>query len=211
MAKANRKLVAPETVNRTVTPLRRKNVEVRTREYLTADEIERLLAVVKKNRYGQRDATMVLICYRHGLRVSELVNLKWSQVHFKGGRLHVNRVKSGSPAVHPLCGDELRALRQLRREHPTADFIFTSERGTPFAPTGFAKMVERAGVAAGIEFKAHPHMLRHACGHILANKGVDTRSLQVYLGHKNIQHTAALHRIVAEPVQGFLELKGVQP
>ena len=83
----------------------------------------------------------------------------------------------------------MRALRRLRKEAPHADFVFVSERGSPFSPSGFAKVVERAGEVAGFGFKAHPHMLRHACGYKLANDGKDTRSLQAYLGHKNIQHT----------------------
>ena len=86
--------------------------------------------------------------------------------------------------------DELRWLRRLQREQePKSPFVFTSERGSPFSTAGFARMVERAGVEAGLAFKAHPHMLRHACGFALAAKGHDTRALQAYLGHKNIQHT----------------------
>jgi integrase len=181
----------PATVNRTVaTPLRRPNAELRTREYLTEREVERLMKVASDNRYGHRDATMILVAYRHGLRVSELVDLRWDQIDFGTATLHVRRVKKGSPATHPILGDELRALRRLQREQePKSPFVFTSERGSPFATAGFARMVERAGVAAGFEFKAHPHMLRHACGFALANKGHDTRSLQAYLGHRNIQHT----------------------
>jgi site-specific recombinase XerD len=94
-----------------------------------------------------------------------------------------------TPASHPLQGDTLRALRKLHREAPNATFVFLSERGTPFSPAGFAKMVERAGKEAGFAFKTHPHMLRHACGYKLANDGKDTPSLQASLGHKNIQHT----------------------
>jgi site-specific recombinase XerD len=97
-------------------------------------------------------------------------------------------VKSGSPATHPIRGDELRALRKLERER-NSPFVFTSERGAPFTTSGFARMLERAGEAAGIGFKTHPHMLRHACGYTLSNRGHDTRALQAYLGHKNIQHT----------------------
>ena len=104
--------------------------------------------------------------------------------------LHVRRVKAGSPATHPIPGDELRALRKLQREQdPKSPFVFTNERGSPFTTGGFAKLLERAGEAAGLGFKTHPNMLRHACGFALANKGHDTRSLQAYLGHKNIQHT----------------------
>jgi integrase len=133
---------------------------------------------------------MILVAYRHGLRASELVGLRWDSVDFNHGRLHVNRAKNGSPSVHPLSGRELRALRRLEREQqPKSPFVFTSERGSPFAPAGFRKMIARLGVAAKFDVGIHPHMLRHGCGYKLANDGVDTRSLQAYLGHKNIQHT----------------------
>jgi integrase len=145
--------------------------------------------VAKGNRHGHRDATMVLIAYRHGFRPCELVDLEWSQVDFVHAVLHVRRAKKGLPSTHPLQGDSLRALRKLRRENPNAQFVFLSERGTPFSESGYAKMVERLGIAAHFGFKIHPHMLRHACGYKLANDGKDTRSLQQYLGHKNIQHT----------------------
>ena len=102
----------------------------------------------------------------------------------------MRRVKKGSPATHPIRGDELRALRRLQREQKLKSaFVFVSERGAPFTTAGFAMMVARLGETAKLGFKAHPHMLRHACGFALANKGHDTRSLQAYLGHKNIQHT----------------------
>jgi len=99
---------------------------------------------------------MVLVAYRHGLRVSELVDLRWDQVDFAAATLHVRRVKSGTPSTHPLRGDELRALRRLQREQSPSLFVFTSERGAPFSPAGFARLVERAGVAAKLGFPAHP-------------------------------------------------------
>ena len=133
---------------------------------------------------------MILVGYRHGLRVSELVDLRWDQVDFGTATLHVRRVKHGTPSTQPILGDELRALRRLqRKQEPKSPFVFTSERGAPFSTAGFARMVERAGREAKLAFKAHPHMLRHACGYTLANKGHDTRTLQAYLGHRNIQHT----------------------
>ena len=165
MTKSNLKLVAPSTVIRTVTPTRLPNADLRSREYLTEAEVERLMAAARKNRWGHRDATMVLVAYRHGLRSSELVDLRWDQVDFRTATLHVRRVKQGTPSTHPILGDELRALRKLQREQePKLPFVFTSERGAPFSTAGFARMVERAGIDAKLGFKAHPHMLRHACG-----------------------------------------------
>jgi type 1 fimbriae regulatory protein FimB/type 1 fimbriae regulatory protein FimE len=189
MAKSHLKLVTPTAVERTVTPRRRQNGDLRTREYLTEHEVERLIDAAKRNRHGQRDATMVLVAYRHGLRAAEVVDLRWDQVDFKTATLHVRRVKQGTPSTHPILGDELRALRRLKREQERSAFVFTSERGASFGTAGFARMVERAGVEAKLGFKVHPHMLRHACGYALANRGHDTRALQAYLGHKNIQHT----------------------
>jgi site-specific recombinase XerD len=190
MAKSHLRLVTPATVKRTVAPRRPPNSELRTREHLTEAEVERLMRAAGKNRWGHRDTTMILVAYRHGLRASELVDLRWDQVDFKMATLHVRRVKQGTPSTHPVVGDELRALRRLQREQePKSPFVFTSERGAPFSTAGFARMVERAGVEAKLAFKAHPHMLRHAWGFALANKGHDTRALQAYLGHKNIQHT----------------------
>jgi len=190
MTKSHLRLIAPAAVNRTVTPTRLPNKELRTREYLTESELEKLFEAAKSNRLGHRDATMMLVAYRHGLRVSELVDLRWDQVDFRTATLHVRRVKQGTPATHPINGDELRALRKLQRDQqPKSPFVFTSERAAPFSTAGFARMIERAGKEAKLPLKAHPHMLRHACGYALANKGHDTRALQAYLGHKNIQHT----------------------
>jgi integrase len=204
MAKSRLKLVAPTAENRTVTPVRRKNAELRTREYLTDAEVAQLTDAAKANRNGHRDATMILVAYRHGLRVSELVDLRWEQIDFNTATLHVRRVKKGSPSTHPILGDELRALRGLAREQdPKSPFVFTSERGAPFTTAGFARMVERAGVVAELGFKAHPHMLRHACGFALANKGHDTRALQAYLGHRNIQHTVRYTELSPDRFKDF--------
>jgi integrase len=189
MAKSKLRLVSPTNENRTVTPRRRPNAELRTREHLTEREVERLIEAAKANRHGHRDATMVLLAYRHGLRASEICDLRWDQLDFNRAVLHVRRVKQGTPATHPLTGLEMRALRKLQRKSETSPFVFVSERGAPFSTAGFAWLLGRAAETAGLEIKAHPHMLRHACGFKLANDGVDTRALQAYLGHKSIQHT----------------------
>jgi integrase len=190
MSQAALRLITPADAPIRRTPLRRPNSVLRSREHLTEAEVEKLIAAARKNRHGHRDATMILVAFRHGLRASELIDLRWDQIDFRSGNIHVRRVKRGTPSTHPISGDELRALRKLQREQePKSPYVFTSERGSPFAMSGFAKLVERAGVAAKIGFGVHPHMLRHACGFALANKGHDTRSLQAYLGHRNIQHT----------------------
>jgi type 1 fimbriae regulatory protein FimB/type 1 fimbriae regulatory protein FimE len=189
MAKSHLKLVSPGTEKRTVMRGRKTNEAYRTREHLTQAEVERLIEAAKANRWGHRDATMIRVAYRHGLRASELVDLRWDQIDFDTANLHVRRVKQGSEATHPILGDEMRALRKLRREQKPSPYIFTSERGSPFTTAGFARLVERAGESAGLGFPAHPHMLRHATGFALANAGHDTRAIQAYLGHKNIQHT----------------------
>jgi type 1 fimbriae regulatory protein FimB/type 1 fimbriae regulatory protein FimE len=160
------------------------------REYLTEAEVQKLIDAAKDNRNGHRDACMILIAFRHGLRASELVDLRWEQAHFTSANLDVRRRKAGTPSTHPLGSRELRALRKLKRDQdPPSPFVFTSERKVPFTTEGFARMLQRAAKVAGLAIKVHPHMLRHACGFKLANDGVDTRALQSYLGHKNIQHT----------------------
>lgn len=201
--KPRTKRTVPATENRTV-PRRTPNADMRTREYLTQAEIDRLMKAASGNRWGHRDATMILVCYRHGFRASELVDLRWDQIDFQTANMAVRRVKQGSPATHPIKGDELRALRRLHREQePKSPFVFTSERGAPFTTAGFARMVERLGRAARTGFKTHPHMLRHACGYALANAGHDTRALQAYLGHKNIQHTVRYTELSPDRFKSF--------
>jgi integrase len=204
MAKTHLRLVAPTTVKQTVAPRRRSNADYRSREHLTEAEIKKLIAAAKHNRHGHRDTTMVLIAYRHGLRASELVTLRWDQIDFNSGLLHIVRRKRGTPSTHPISGDELRALRRLKREAKTqSPFVFVSERGSPLSVAGFQKLVARAGITAGFEFQLHPHMLRHSCGFKLANDGVDTRSLQAYLGHKNIQHTVRYTELAPTRFKGW--------
>jgi integrase len=203
MTKPRLRLVAPITENRTVTPRRPKNGSLRTREHLTIDEVERLIEAAKTNRYGHRDALMVLLAFRHGLRPGEIVDLRWDQVDFKGATLHVRRLKNGTPSTHPLTGRELRALRRHQRESAKSPFVFVSERGAPVSAPGFSRMVERAAIAAKLGIKAHAHMLRHACGYKLANDGHDTRALQAYLGHRNIQNTTRYTALAQDRFKGF--------
>jgi site-specific recombinase XerD len=185
-------------------PPRRFNADVRSREYLTPDEAESLIAAAGTvGRHGHRDMTILLIAYRHGLRVSELVALRWDQVDLKAGLLHVRRMKSGTPSTHPLRGPELRALRKLQREGDQHSYVFMTERGSPITTSTVRKMIQRAGEGAGLGSTVHPHMLRHSTGYKLANDGHDTRAIQHYLGHKNIQHTVKYTEMAPTRFKGF--------
>jgi integrase len=186
-----------------VTLCRPKNGALRTREHLTIDEVERLIEAAKNNRHGHRDALMVLLAFRHGLRAGEVCDLRWEQVDFKTASLHVRRLKNGTPSTHPLTGRELRALRRHQRESRRSPFVFVSERDAPLSASGFSRMIERAAVCASLGIKAHAHMLRHACGYKLANDGHDTRSLQAYLGHRNIQNTVRYTTLTSDRFKGF--------
>ena len=180
----------PNTVNWIVPPIRRSNKELRAREYLTESEVDQLIAAARNvGRHGHRDATLILLAYRHGLRVSELVALRWDSVDLKQGLMHVSRLKNGVDSTHPVRGPELRALRQLKRDYPDSPYLFITERKGPLTTSAVRKIISRAGQQAGINLAVHPHMLRHSTGFYLANKGEDTRAIQLYLGHKNIQHT----------------------
>jgi integrase len=186
---AQLRLVTPSNLNRTV-PTRRPNAELRTREYMTPGEIEKLLKAAKGGRHSQRDAALILVAYRHGLRATEVADLEWSQVEWgRQPTLHVRRAKNGKPAAHPIRGDELRMLRELQRNTKGA-FVFETERGGPFTADAINRLIKRIGERAGIPFPVHAHMLRHACGYAMANAGHDTRLIQDWLGHRAIQHTA---------------------
>jgi len=190
--------------NGKVPPPRKTNKEVRSREYLTPDEIERLMVAAKsRGRHGHRDVTLILIAYRHGLRVSELVALRWDMVDLKQGLLHVNRLKNGVESVHPIRGPELRALRKLQREYPDTPYLFVTERKGPLTTSTVRKIIARAGEKAKIGLPVHPHMLRHSTGYKLANDGHDTRAIQHYLGHKNIQHTVRYTELAANRFRDF--------
>ena len=185
-------------------PRRTSNLDRRTREYLTPAEVEKLLqASAKVGRHGARDRTLILLAYRHGLRVSELVTLRWEQIDFKAGSMHVNRLKNGVASTHPIRGVELRALRELRRVYPDLPYVFVTEREGPMTAATARKLITRAGELAKLPFPIHPHMLRHACGFKLASEGQDTRAIQQYLGHKNITHTVRYTELSPDRFKNF--------
>jgi len=192
--------------NENLPPTRQPNRASRSREHLTPDEVERMVVAARRadGRLAERDALLIMMGYRHGLRASELIALRWDQIDLKAGTLHVARLKHGSASTHPLRGPELRALRAWRREQGDAtQYLFTSLRGGPMTRRTVHHVVAEAAKAAGIEFPVHPHMLRHATGFYLANAGQDTRAIQLYLGHRNIQHTVRYTELAAGRFRDF--------
>lgn len=141
--------------------------------------------------------------FRHGLRVAELVALTWDDVLFDEGALNVRRVKNGRPSRHFMEGDEIRQLRQLKRDSAASRFVFCSERGGPLSNRSVHNLVQKAGEEAELPFPVHPHMLRHAKGYQLANQGVDTRSIQGYLGHADIKSTVRYTELDPNRYKGF--------
>jgi type 1 fimbriae regulatory protein FimB/type 1 fimbriae regulatory protein FimE len=190
----------------TAPPKKVTNLSKRTREHLLPHEVEAMVKAAKGvGRHGNRDATLILLAYRHGLRVSELVALRWEQVDFSGGTIYINRLKHGVSSTHPLRGPELRALRQLKREYPGSPYLFVSERGTVMAAATAFGIIERAGALAGLPFSVHPHMLRHACGFYLASSGHDTPCDSGLSGAQEYSAHGSLHGVVPKAFQGFLD------
>jgi type 1 fimbriae regulatory protein FimB len=163
------------------------------RKHLVFAEVEKLIDATKGSRHAARDRCLLLLMFRHGLRVSEACGLKLSQVDTASRILHVSRLKQGLSTTHPLRPDELRAIKAWLavrvRMQPETDVFFISERRKPLSRKTVWAMIRDYGRAAGLAVEAHPHMLRHACGFALADQGADTRLIQDYLGHRNIQHT----------------------
>jgi type 1 fimbriae regulatory protein FimB len=163
------------------------------RKYLTPIEVEKLIAATRGRRNQVRDRCLLLLMFRHGLRVSEACSLRLSQVDVESRVLHVARLKKGLATTHPLRTDELKVIKawlvERARMKPEGDSLFISERRLPLNRRTAWVAIRTYGELAGLPLDAHPHMLRHACGFALADQGADTRLIQDYLGHRNIQHT----------------------
>ena len=169
------------------------------RQWLTEAEVEASI----RHADNERDRLMILMAYRHGLRVSELIGLTWRQVDLDAARLRVIRAKGSEDVVHPLSGREIRALRSLRRRQMVGTpWVFITRRGGPMTRNGFFKLLEKAAARAGVQ-DVHPHLLRHACGFKLVNQGMDTLSLAAYLGHANVQNTKRYARMDAARFDGL--------
>lgn len=165
------------------------------RRFLTQEEISLMIQAVRPGRTGARDACLILLAFRHGFRISELLGLEFRDLDMTGGRMSVKRLKNGFSTIHPLQSDERQALekwicvRAVWRPATMPERIFISTRGTPLSRQQAWRIIRSSGERGGIGTDTHPHMLRHACGYELAERGADTRLIQDYLGHRNIRHT----------------------
>jgi len=182
---------------------RQRNDAYRVREHLTETEMDKLLAALKDNRHGHRDWLIGLVIYRHGLRVSEVCDLRWDDIDLRRRTMTVRRLKGSTDSVHYLERDEVNGLKLLQRQQQ-ADrikgvYVFINERGQPFGRMGIGRMIERAGEAARLPFPVHVHMLRHSTGYALAGRGMDTRRLQHFLGHASITNTVRYTAMSPEP------------
>ena len=185
-------------------PPKKKKHEESERDYLRPDEVDAMVQAARKSgRHRVRDAAIILMMFRHGLRTAELVALRWQHVDLKAGYLDVHRVKQGHDTKHPLRGPQLRLLRELQRLYPASPYVFVSERKAPLSPRSIRAIVTRVGRLAKLPFVPHPHQLRHACGYYLASKGHDTRAIQDYLGHKNIQYTVRYTAMAPHRFESF--------
>ena len=179
-------------------------VDKRKKNFLTESEVKRFLDAARRGRHGVRDYLMVLLTYRHGLRVSELIDIRLADLDLDSGRIYVRRCKGSLSTTQPLDGDELRAIRAYLRERsqPNSPYLFLGERG-PLTRQAVNYLLKETGRRAGLGNGVHPHMLRHSTGYYLANKGYDTRLIQDYLGHKNITHTVKYTRTAAARFEGL--------
>jgi integrase len=186
---ATRREASRNTEDGKVTPPKRRK-DTRPRKHLEPSEVDPLLKAARKSgRYRLRDEAAVLLAYRHGLRATELVSLQWSQIALKDATITIARAKGGMTTQHPLRAVELRLLGKLRKQAPDSKYVLMTERGTPWSTSNFRKVLQRLAIVAKLPISVNPHALRQACGFKLASKGVDTRALSHYLGHRSLQST----------------------
>ena len=184
-----------------------ETIDQNAKNFLTASEMKKFLEAARKGRHGVRDYCLMLTAYRHGLRVSELIDIRLKDLDFDSARIYVRRLKGSLSTHQPIEGDELRSIRawlKIRENYPnsSSNYLLLSERG-PLTRQAVNYLVEQIGKRAKLSFKVNPHMLRHSTGYYLANKGCDTRLIQDYLGHRNITHTVRYTRTSAHRFEGL--------
>jgi type 1 fimbriae regulatory protein FimB/type 1 fimbriae regulatory protein FimE len=193
----------PDQIKQKLPPRKPKNADRRSNQHLTPEDVDRLINAARSvGRHGHRDATLILVAYIHALRVSELIGLVWNQVDFDNRKLNVHRINRGLPSVQSIAKNEIDALLKLR-EKSRSDYVFCSERGGPLNRRSVVSIIARAGKVAKLSLSVHPYMIRHARGYELAAKGIDIQSLQAYMGHRHIQHTAVYKKSASQEMLDF--------
>jgi type 1 fimbriae regulatory protein FimB/type 1 fimbriae regulatory protein FimE len=188
---------------RTLPPASKKAAR-RRRDYLLPEEVDRLMeAALQTGRHGHRNYTLILICFRHGLRLGELTALEWKAVDFQRKLLKVTRLSNGVNSTQPLATIELRALRKLKKEYPRSRYVFVSTKGRKLSTRSVSRIVSEAGEIARLRFHVSLRMLRHGCGHALASAGHNMVALQHYMGHRNIRHTLRYFELPPNPFKNF--------
>jgi len=188
---------------------------VNRRRFLTANEVQAMMMAALKGLNGERDYCLILLAFRHGMRISEVLDLHNRDLNIKDGRINIRRLKNGFSTIHPLRFDEIDAIErwgQIRATWKSAqktDMIFISRRGKKLSRQQAYRIIRNAGERAGTTTQTHPHMLRHACGYELAERGTDTRLIQDYLGHRNIRHTVHYTASNAARFAGLWERKSL--
>ncbi len=207
MKSTDLKLVNPTDMRPVASEGRKPKAVYRIREHLTEDEMNKLLPALKRNRHGHRDWLIGLLIYRHGLRVSEACDLRWDDITLAKRTISVRRLKGSDDSTHYLERDELAGLKALQRGYKLngieSPYVLVNERGHAFGRMGIGRMIERAGEAAKLPFPVNVHMLRHSTGYALANRGMDTRRLQHFLGHASITNTV---RYTAMSLESFKDI-----
>jgi type 1 fimbriae regulatory protein FimE len=185
---------------------RSKNKTYRADEFLTEEQVQELAGCAAqraRGSNGERDRLVILMSFYHGLRVTELVQMKWADINIKEGTIRIRRLKGGIDSVHPLYALELDALAVFQS---SGDFVFVTEQGSPMTADGVRRLIERTANKYGLEGKPHPHMLRHSCGYWLVNRDVELRKIQVYLGHRSINSTTIYTQLKKDAFDGFVAL-----
>lgn len=205
--KSAKKTRASKRIGAVTTRARKSTTAVdaheREKDYLSEAEVEQLRNTARRGRHGQRDDLLILLMFRHGLRVSEAIRLRKDQMNLKEARIEVRRLKGGLDVEHTIAGDELRAIKAyLRTREDHLPWLFLNERGTPMTRQAVNYLFRELGKLAKLPH-VHPHQLRHGCGFYLANNGQDTRLIQDYLGHRDPRHTARYTRTAARRFEGL--------
>lgn len=194
------KALSPQTANCAVKPKRILSPKFRkpkqkdrgVPKFLTEDQVEHLIQCTYKHgqkAYRKRNALILFMLFRHGFRRNELLSLKWSQINLKDAQIHIYRLKNGKMSIHPLTERELRMIGEHKKTCASSVYVFTNKDGIPLKERGLSFIIDEVTKKSHIPYKVHPHMFRHGCGFYLANKGIDTRAIQEYLGHRDINKT----------------------